>query len=156
MSERAQMIHMLVRVSRLAAERWGMQLSQAAGLLGSSGALGYIARNFGLFHMEGDEAVREKIAAVAEAAGSIRQIKLSHGNIDAGVLDDGTRAFVGFANYNVSEVKGFVATFKLKKRYENVKTLDGAPVKVEWDSTTARCEFDLGDSQALLFSWQGE
>ncbi len=57
MSERAQMIHMLVRVSRLAAERWGMKLSQAAGLLGSSGALGYIARNFGLFHMEGDEAV---------------------------------------------------------------------------------------------------
>lgn len=103
------------------------------------------------YWMEGDESIREKIAAVAEAAGSIRQIKLSHGNIDAGVLDDGTRAFVGFANYNVSEVKGLVATFKLKKRYENVKTLDGAPVKVEWDSTTARCEFDLGDSQALLF-----
>ena len=43
MSEREQMIHMLVRVSRLAAERWGMQLSQAAELLGSSGALGCLA-----------------------------------------------------------------------------------------------------------------
>ena len=103
------------------------------------------------YWMEGDEAVREKIAAVAEAGGATRQIKLSHGNIDAGVLDDGTRAFVGFANYNVSEVKGLVATFKLKKRYENVKTLDGASVKVEWDGTTARCAFDLGDAQALLF-----
>ena len=48
-------------------------------------------------------------------------------------------------------MKGLVATFKLKKRYENVKTLDGVPVKVEWDGTTARCAFDLGDSQAVLF-----
>ncbi len=103
------------------------------------------------YWMDGDESVREKIAAVAEAGGATRQIKLSHGNIDAGVLDDGTRAFVGFANYNVGEVKGLVATFKLKKRYENVKTLDGVPVKVEWDDTTARCTFDLGDSQAVLF-----
>ena len=95
--------------------------------------------------------VKRIFVEVGAEAGSIRQIKLSHGNIDAGVLDDGTRAFVGFANYNVSEVKGLVATFKLKKRYENVKTLDGVPVKVEWDGTTARCEFDLGDSQALLF-----
>ena len=101
--------------------------------------------------MEGDEAVREKIAAVAAEAGATRQIALSHGNIDAGVLDDGLRAFVGFSNYNVGGVKGVVATFTLKKRYENVETLDGAPVKVEWDGTTARCTFDLGDSQALLF-----
>ena len=103
------------------------------------------------YWMEGDEAVREKIAAVAEAGGATRQIKLSHGNIDAGVLDDGPRAFVGFSNYNVGPVKNVVAEFKLKKRYASVKTLDGAPVKVEWDGTTARCAFDLGDSQALLF-----
>ena len=37
------------------------------------------------------------------------------------------------------------------KRYDSVKTLDGAPVKVEWDGTTAHCAFDLGDAQALLF-----
>lgn len=103
------------------------------------------------FWMEGDDAVREKIAAVAEAAGATRQIKLSHSNIDAGVLDDGLRAFVGFSNYNVGQTKGLVAEFRLKKRYDSIKTLDGAPVKVEWDGTTARCAFDLGDSQALLF-----
>lgn len=101
--------------------------------------------------MEGDEAVREKISAVIEATGAMRQVALSHGNIESGVLDNGTRAFVGFSNYNVGGVKGVVATFTLKKRYENVKTLDGAPVKVEWNDTTARCTFDLGDSQALLF-----
>lgn len=103
------------------------------------------------YWMEGDEAVREKIAAVAEAGGATRQIKLSHGNIDAGVLDDGKRAFVGFANYNPRPVKGLVAEFALSKRYDSVKTMDGAPVKVEWDGTTARCAFDLGDAQALLF-----
>ena len=101
--------------------------------------------------MEGDEAVREKIAAVAAKTGATRQIALSHGNIEAGVLDDGKKAFVGFANYNVGTVKGLVAEFRLRKRYDSVETLDGAPVKVEWDGVTARCEFDLGDSQALLF-----
>lgn len=103
------------------------------------------------YWMEGDEAVREKIAAVAEAGGATRQIKLSHGNIDAGVLDDGEKAFVSFANYNPKPVKKLVAEFALSKRYESVKTMDGAPVKVEWDGTTARCTFDLGDAQALLF-----
>lgn len=103
------------------------------------------------YWLEGDEAVREKIAAIAEAGGATRQIKLSHGNIDAGVLDDGKRAFVGFANYNPRPVKGLVAEFALSKRYDSVKTMDGAPVKVEWDGTTARYAFDLGDAQALLF-----
>lgn len=101
--------------------------------------------------MEGDEAVREKMVAVIEATGVTRQVALSHGNIESGVLDNGTRAFVGFSNYNVKPVKGLAATFTLKKRYDNVKTVDGGPVKVEWSGTTAHCTFDLGDSQALLF-----
>ena len=103
------------------------------------------------YWLEGDEAVREKIAAVAEAAGAKRQIRLSHGNIDAGVLDNGRRAFVGFANYNPRPVKGLVAEFALSRRYDSVKALGGAPVKVEWDGPTARCTFDLDDAQALLF-----
>ena len=69
MSEQAQMIHMLVRGSRLAAERWHMQLSEAATILGSSGALGYIARNFGLFHMEGDDAVLDDVEEYLLARG---------------------------------------------------------------------------------------
>ena len=103
------------------------------------------------YWLEGDEGVREKIAALAEAAGATRQIMLSHGNIDAGVLDNGRRAFVGFANYNPRPVKGLVAEFALSKRYDSVKALGGAPVKVEWDGPTARCTFDLDDAQALLF-----
>ena len=96
-------------------------------------------------------AFSEKIAAIAEKAGARRQISLSHGNVDAGVLDDGKRAFVGLANYNPHPIRGLVAEFALKRRYETVSTLDGAAVAVEWSGTTACCTFDLGDSQALLF-----
>ena len=59
--------------------------------------------------MEGNEAVREKVASIAEATGAKRQILLSHGNIDAGVLDEGGRAFVGFSNYNPNMVKNVTA-----------------------------------------------
>ena len=101
--------------------------------------------------MEGDEAVRARIAAVAEAAGATRQISLSHGNIDAGVLDEGCRAFVGFSNYNPNPVKGVTAEIPMKKRYAAVQTLDGKPVTVEWRGRTAVCTFDLHDAQAILF-----
>ena len=57
MSKQAQTIHMLVRVSRLAAKRWQVQLSEAVTIPESSGALGYIAHNFGLFRIEGNDAV---------------------------------------------------------------------------------------------------
>jgi len=69
MSEQRQMIHMLVRVSRLAAERWGMPLSQAMQVLGPADALGYICRNFGLFHMEGDEAVLDDVEEYLSSKG---------------------------------------------------------------------------------------
>ena len=48
-------------------------------------------------------------------------------------------------------VTGLVATFKRSKRHGKVETLGGMPGKVEWEGTTARCTFDLGDAQALLF-----
>ena len=69
MPERSQMIHMLVRIARLAAERWGMPLSRAAMILGSSDAFYYISRNFGLFHMEGDEAVLDDVEEFLAAKG---------------------------------------------------------------------------------------
>ena len=61
MSEQSQIVHMMIRVCRLAAERWGMTLAQAVGVMEPADALGYILRNFGLFHMEGDEAVLDDV-----------------------------------------------------------------------------------------------
>lgn len=69
MSEQAQMTHMLIRVSRLAAERWGVALDKAMEILAPADALGYIRRNFGLFHMEGDEAVLDDVEAYLRAKG---------------------------------------------------------------------------------------
>lgn len=71
MSERSQMIHMLVRIARLASERWRMTLAQAATILGAFDAFGYISRNFGLFHMEGDEAVLDDVEEYLIAKGGI-------------------------------------------------------------------------------------
>ena len=102
------------------------------------------------YWMFGDRAVREKIAAVAASAGASRQVCVSAENVESGILDDGSRAFAGFANYNPAEVRNFVAEFPLKRRYGHVRALDGSRVKVEWSGTTARCTFDLCDSQALL------
>lgn len=69
MSEQSQMIHMLVRVCRLAASRWDMALKDAVGILAPADALGYIRRNFGLFHMEGDEAVLDDVEEYLRAKG---------------------------------------------------------------------------------------
>ena len=69
MPERSQMIHMLVRVARLAAQRWGMPLSQAVSVLSASDAFRYISRNFGLFHMEGDETVLDDVEEYLAAKG---------------------------------------------------------------------------------------
>jgi len=57
MSEKSQVVHMIIRVCRLAAERWGMTLAQVVEVMTPADALGYILRNSGLFHMEEDETV---------------------------------------------------------------------------------------------------
>ncbi len=101
--------------------------------------------------MEGDEAIRAKIDSIVRKTGVKRQVSLSHGNIDVGVLDDGSRAFVGFANYNLHGIKEVIASFKMKRHYKNVKTLDGSPIKVVWNGDTVICTFNLDDAQALLF-----
>ena len=69
MTEEHQIVHMLVRVPRLAAQRWCMFLTQAMSILGPYDALGYIRRNFGLFHMEGDEAVLDDVEEYLAAKG---------------------------------------------------------------------------------------
>ena len=69
MSEERQMIHMLVRVSRLAARRWGMSLSQAMQVLGPADALGYVCRNWGLLHLEGDEVLLDDVEEYLQSRG---------------------------------------------------------------------------------------
>lgn len=61
MLEQSQMINMLVRVSRLAAKRWGVDLARVMEVFAPADALGYVQRNFAFFHMEGDEAVLDDV-----------------------------------------------------------------------------------------------
>jgi hypothetical protein len=67
------------------------------------------------------------------------------------VLDDGERAFVGFANYGSKPIDGLVVSIPLKRRYGQVVTLEDSAVDVKWDGTTAKCAIRLVDAQALLF-----
>ena len=67
--EESQMINMLVRVSRLAARRWGMSLAQVMRVFVPADALGYVQRNFALFHMEGDDAVLDDVEEYLAARG---------------------------------------------------------------------------------------
>ena len=61
MDEREQIIYMQVRVARMVAERRGITLADAARLLADGGGFRYIADNWGLFHLEGDEAVCDDV-----------------------------------------------------------------------------------------------
>ncbi|MDO4796603.1 MAG: DUF3791 domain-containing protein [Coriobacteriales bacterium] len=69
MSEEAQVVNMLVRISRLAAARWGLTLEQVMQVFAPTDALGYVARNFALLHMEGDDAVLDDVEEYLAARG---------------------------------------------------------------------------------------
>ena len=49
MSEKSQVVHMIIRVCRLAAERWGMTLAQVVEVMTPADALGYILRKLRSF-----------------------------------------------------------------------------------------------------------
>ena len=61
METREQFIYMQVRIARMFAERLGLSLAQTAQMLGASHGFSYIADNWGLLHVEGDEAVYEDV-----------------------------------------------------------------------------------------------
>ena len=61
MDEETQAVFMQVRIARLAADRWGMSLADAVGLMARHGALAYVGDCFDYFHLEGDEAVLDDV-----------------------------------------------------------------------------------------------
>lgn len=63
MGERQQITYMQARIVRLASLLWEMPINDVAGVFMRGGALDYIERNFGLFHMEGDEAILTDVEA---------------------------------------------------------------------------------------------
>ena len=61
LDERQQITYMQARISRMAHERWGLSFREIMALFAQGDALGYIERNFGLLHLEGDESVFDDV-----------------------------------------------------------------------------------------------
>ena len=61
MSERKQITHMQVRMVRMATEKWGLPVDEVGRLFDRYQVFAYIRDCFGIFHMEGDEAVWEEL-----------------------------------------------------------------------------------------------
>lgn len=57
MNERQQIIYMQTRMIRLAFERWNQPMERIVAIFETYDVLQYIEEGFGIFHVEGDEAV---------------------------------------------------------------------------------------------------
>lgn len=69
MTERAQITHMQVRMARMAAEKWGLPIGEVARLFRQYQVFEFIRECFGIFHVEGDEAVWEDLLPYLKSKG---------------------------------------------------------------------------------------
>lgn len=61
MGEQQQIIYMQTRIARIASEEWGMSLKNVADLFTKFDVFSYIEQCFGIFHVEGDEAIVDDV-----------------------------------------------------------------------------------------------
>ncbi|MCR5621576.1 MAG: DUF3791 domain-containing protein [Treponema sp.] len=71
MNESQQILFMQIRILRMMAERYSLSLKQVAEIFGQYDVLPFIREGFGIFHVEGDEAVFEEVKAYLLAKGAI-------------------------------------------------------------------------------------
>ena len=71
MNESQQILFMQIRILRMMAEKCSLSLKQAAEIFGQYDVLPFIREGFGIFHVEGDEAVFEEVKAYLLAKGAI-------------------------------------------------------------------------------------
>ena len=70
MSESQQILFMQNRILRMMAEKYSLSLKQAAEMFGQYNVLAFIREGFGIFHVEGDEAVFEEVKSFLQAKGA--------------------------------------------------------------------------------------
>ena len=70
MSESQQILFMQIRILRMMTEKYSLSLEQAAELFGKYSVLAFIREGFGIFHVEGDEAVFEETKAYLKSKGA--------------------------------------------------------------------------------------
>ncbi|MDY2839815.1 MAG: DUF3791 domain-containing protein [Treponema sp.] len=70
MNESQQILFMQIRILRMMAEKYSLSLKQVADIFGQYDVLTFIREGFGIFHVEGDEAVFEEVKAYLQEKGA--------------------------------------------------------------------------------------
>ena len=70
MNESQQILFMQIRIIRMMSEKYSLSLKQAAELFGKYNVLPFIREGFGIFHVEGDEAVFEEVKSYLKSKGA--------------------------------------------------------------------------------------
>ncbi|MCR5252166.1 MAG: DUF3791 domain-containing protein [Treponema sp.] len=70
MNESQQILFMQIRIIRMMSEKYSLSLKQAAELFGQYNVLPFIREGFGIFHVEGDEAVFEEVKSYLKSKGA--------------------------------------------------------------------------------------
>ena len=71
MNERSQITYMQVRIARMATEKLNLSIAEVAKIFHQYQVFEYIRDCFGLFHVEGDEAIWEDIIPYLKAKGCV-------------------------------------------------------------------------------------
>lgn len=70
MSEAQQILFMQIRLLRMLAEKYALSLKQAAEIFGQYNVLPFIREGYGIFHVEGDEAIFEEVKSYLLSKGA--------------------------------------------------------------------------------------
>ena len=70
MNEKQQILFMQIRLLRMMAEKYSLSLKQAAEIFGQYNVLSFVREGFGIFHVEGDEAVFEEVKSFLQSKGA--------------------------------------------------------------------------------------
>lgn len=70
MTQAQQILFMQIRLLRIMAEKYSLSLKEAAEIFRQYDVLPFIREGFGIFHVEGDEAVFEEVKAYLQSKGA--------------------------------------------------------------------------------------
>ena len=70
MNEAQQILFMQIRILRMMAEKYSLSLKETEEIFGQYNVLPFIREGFGIFHVEGDEAVFEEVKGFLKSKGA--------------------------------------------------------------------------------------
>ena len=69
MTQAQQILFMQIRILRIMAQKYSLSLKEAAEIFRQYDVLPFIRQGFGIFHVEGDEAVFEEVKSYLQSKG---------------------------------------------------------------------------------------